>query len=95
MSPERAVRPDRRVHRWFREGADLADWPTASSRPEPLDPLEERSMRRLELAVAGSALLVVVLMSFSQPTDASALRTIGIVTVGGVLFISALVSVIR
>jgi hypothetical protein len=91
MTPERAVRPERRSHRWFRLG---------SARPERegverLDDLDERSMRRLELAVAGSALLVVVLLSFSRPSGADAVRTIEIVTVGGVLFISALVSLIR
>ncbi|MFN8629749.1 MAG: hypothetical protein U0838_05315 [Chloroflexota bacterium] len=88
MTPERAVRPERRTHRWFRLGR-------VQREPTALDERDDRSMRRLELAVAGCALFVVVLLSFSRPSGADAIRTIEIIAIGGVLFISALVSLIR
>lgn len=87
MNTDHLARPERRSHRWFREGAVVAE-----VKPDPLD---DRSMRRLELGVAGSALAVVAMLSLTQPGDAGTLRTIEILVVGGVLFISALVSLIR
>lgn len=86
MHPERIARPERRSHRWFRLGS------TPDVQPDPLD---DRSMRWLELGVAGFALAVVVLLSIVHPSDAGWLRTAELVLVGGVLFVSALVSFIR
>lgn len=90
MHPERIARPERRTHRWLRLGQAVPDL------SDPIeDPVEDRSMRWLELGMAGCALGVVVLLSALDPSGDGAIRAAKILALGGALFVSALVSFIR
>jgi len=86
MNAERIARPERRSRRWVRVGSDRLD-----HAPE----LDERSMRVLEVLVAGIALVVAALISLGQPFDDRSLRIFELLAGGGVLLVASLVSVIR
>ena len=86
MQHERIARPDDRSRLWARAGA---------SRIGPGDAPDERSMRALEILVAGLVLAVVGVLSLVQPPGAQSLGMVGVLALGGVLFVVSLVSLIR
>jgi hypothetical protein len=94
MQPERVARPERRSRRWFRVGGRQI------GAAQPIDgvaaqPLDERSMRALEILVSGLVLAVVGLLTLAQPAGRQSLGMVEVIGLGGVLFVAALVSLIR
>lgn len=80
---ERIARPERRPH-----------WGGGASRIGAGEPLDERSMRALEVLIAGLVLGVVGLLSLVQPVDGQS-GMVNALALGCVLFVVALLSLVR
>lgn len=86
MQPQRVARPERRSRRWFRVSVD---------RVGPDQPIDERSMRALEVLIAGIVLAVAALLSLVRPAEGQSLGIVWALALGSVLFVVALVSLVR
>ncbi len=86
MESEHTARPEPRPRDWIRQGVAQAG---------AGDQIDERSMRALEVLVAGLVLLVAALLSVVQPPGGGSLGVVEIIALGCVLFVVALVSLIR
>lgn len=86
MSTVHIGRPEGRLRRWLRVADGTVDGDEA---------VDERSMRVLEVGFAGIILGMVALLSFAQAPAGPSLGVVEILGLGGVLFVGALVALIR
>lgn len=91
MHPERLIRFERRPRFRTRRRAT----PSTALGVTPVRSLDHRSMRVLEVGMAGVALGVAGLLSFAEPTAQQSLGATDALAIGVLLYIVALVSLIR
>lgn len=63
--------------------------------PDADPALDQRSMRALELGMAGVAFAVAALLSLAEPAGAQSMLGTDLLAAGAVLFIVALVALVR
>lgn len=67
----------------------------SATHPDAEPALDQRSMRALELGMAGVAFAVAALLSLAEPAGAHSMVGTDLLAAGAVLFIVALVALVR